>query len=196
MFSSTLLLIGLGLFLLAVVVFYNMPHAKAARRRRAYEYRQQEEERKEKEKKKAEHEAKQMEKFRKQRFVVCIREKDGRKSRFESILIRALLLSGVTVEPMPENNEHIVADGEKTSLKCRLFMLTGTSWHTKRSESDCDSGAFWIGEYTHCDYRLLTADNDGNRKILAAGCDCRYSSEENALANQIIRDLSLNMQES
>lgn len=190
MFSSTFLWIGLGLLLLVVVILYNSPRAKAVRARRAEEYRRQEEKRKEKERAEAARKARQMDNFRKQRLVVYIREKDGRKSSFEAVLIRMLLKSGITVEPLPENNGRTVAGGDTASLKDGLLALVGTSWHKSGSWADYEDLVMREYEHTHCDYRLLAAGEDGKGKILGAGYDRWSTSSEDILANSIIRDLS------
>jgi len=196
MFSSTLLWVGLGLFLLIVVVLYNTPRAKAARARRADEYRRQKEERKEKEGAEARQKARQMENFKKQRLVVHIREKDGRKSSFEAVLIRMLLKSGITVEPLPENSGRAVAGGDTTSLKNGLLALVGTSWHKEGSRTDYEYCFTYTWEHTYCDYRLLAAGEDGKGKILGAGCDHWNTSHEDTLATSIIRDLSSTLPET
>jgi len=184
MFSSTLLWVGLGLLPLVVVVLYNTPRAKAARKRRAEEHRRQEEERKEKERA----EARQMENFRKWRLVVHIREKDGRKSSFEAVLIRTLLKSGITVESLPGDSGHAVAGGDTSSLKDGLLALVGTSWHKEGAGEDEMGHYKWAQIY--CDYRLLASANDGVGKILGAGCEHWDSSHEESLANTIIGDLA------
>jgi hypothetical protein len=200
MFSNTALWVGLGLLLLTiVVVLYNTPRAKASRKRRAEEYLRQEEERKEKEKAEAARKAKQMENFRKQRLVVYIREKDGRKSSLEAVLIRMLLEKGITVELLPENSGRAIAGGDTASLKSGLLALTGTSWvrtvnhegHYVRSsyKSDGYYQPAYTEKFTHCDYRLLATEGDAG-KILGAGCDHRSSSCESSLANGIIEDLA------
>lgn len=196
MFSSTLLWVGLGLLLLIVVVLYNKPRAKATRARRAEEYRQQEEKRKEKERAEAERKARQMENFRKQRLVVHIREKDGRKSSFEAVLIRILLKSGITVEPLPENYGRTVAGGDTSPLKGGLLALVGTSWHKEGTGTDYEYGFTYKWECTYCDYRLLAAGENGTGKILGAGCDHWDTSHENTLAESIIRDLASTLPET
>lgn len=198
MFSSTLLWIGLGLLLLVVVILYNTPRAKAARVRKAEEYRRQEEERKRKKKAEAARKAQQMENFRKQCLVVYIREKDGRKSSFEAVMIRALLEKGLTIGPLPENNGRAIAGGDTSSLKNGLLALVGTSWHKNGTDRAYDYGGASLGTYkweaTYCDYRLLVATEDGAGKILGVGCahrsDTYDSSHENNLANSIIEDLA------
>lgn len=196
MFSSALLWVGLGLFLLIVVVLYNTPRAKATRARRVEECQQQEEKRKEEERAEAEQKARQMENLRKQRLVVRIREKDGRKSSFETVLIRMLLRSGIIVEPLPENDGRAVAGGDTSSLKGGLLALIGTSWHKESTKRDYDYGFTYNWERTYCDYRLLAAGENGTGKILGAGCDHCDTSYENILAKSIIRDLASTLPET
>jgi len=192
MFGSTFLWVGLGILLVVVgvaVVLYNTPQAKAARARRAEEYRRQEEERKEKKRAGAERKERQMENFRKKRLVVYIREKDGRKSSFEAVLIKALLASGITVEPLPESDGRAVAGGDTASLKDGILALVGTSWHEKGTGTNHEVGYVYKWEATYCDYRFLAASENGKGKILGAGCDHWDTSHENTLASSIIRDL-------
>lgn len=194
---STLLWVGLGLLLLIIVILYNTPRAKAAKARRAEEYRRQEEKQKEKERAEAVKKARHMENFRKQRIVVYIREKDGRKSSFEAVLIRMLLKSGITIEPLPENNGSAIAGGDITSLKDGFLALIATSWIKSEEkgdywENDADAGLVSIPRYTEkrrfCDFRLLEATGGGVGKILGAGC-WNAIVEEN-LANTIVEDLA------
>ena len=193
MFSSALLLwVGLGLFLL-IVDLYNTPRAKAARARRAEEYLQHEEEQKEEERAKASIEAQQMENFRKQPLVVHIREKNGRKSSFEGILIITLLKNDVSVQFLPNNDG--CANADVKSLKDGVLALVGTSWRKEKTGGgyeDHFTGAY-IDEYqyeaTYCDYRLLYASN-GVVNILGAGCQGRASSYVDSLANFIVGDLA------
>lgn len=196
MFSSTLLWVGLGLLLSVAVILYNTLRAKAARTRRAEEYRRQEDKRKENERAEAARKTRQMESFRKQRLVVYIREKDGRKSSFEAVLIRMLLKSGITVEPLSENDGRAIAGGDTASLKNGLLALVGTSWHKEGTGTDYEYGFTYKWERTYCDYRLLAADEDGKGKILGAGCEHWDTSNENTLANSIIGDLSSTLPET
>jgi len=192
-FSSTFLWVGLGILVLVVivvaVVLYNTPQAKAARARMAEEYRRQEEERKEKERAKAERKERQMENFRKQCLVVYIREKDGRKSSFEAVLIRKLLGFGITVEPLPENDGRAVAGGDTAPLKDGRLALVGTSWHKNGTGVSYERGTMWEWEATYCDYRLLAAGKHGKGEILGAGCDHENTPDESFLAVRIIGNL-------
>lgn len=200
MLSSTVLWFGGLSLLLLVVILYNTPQAKAARVRRAEEYRRQEEKRKQEEKEEAAQKAKRLENFRKQRLVVHIREKDGRKSSFEAVLIGMLLEKGVTVEPLLENNGRAISGGDTASLKNGLLALVGTSWTktvqhegyyvSPSEESDRYYRPAYTEIFTHCDYRLLAATEEGTGKILGAGCDRQESSHESRLANSIIHDLA------
>jgi len=201
MFSNTILWVGsLSLLLLVIVILYNTPRAKVARARRADEYRKQEEQKKQEEKEEAARKEKQLENFRKQRLVVHIREKDGRKSSFEAVLIRMLLEKGITVELLPENSGREIAGGDTASLKNGLLALTGTSWvrtvhhdghHVSASyESNGYYQPSYTETFTHCDYRLLAATEEGAGKILGAGCGYQVSSRESKLANSIIHDLA------
>ena len=139
--------------------------------------------------------AKQMEKFRKQRLSVYIREKDGRKSAFESVLIKVLLTYGVTVEPLSEKDGRAIASGETSALKDGVLVLIGTSWSKNGTSEayDLDGGGS-LGEYewerTYCDYRLLATDTNSAGKIIGAGCYDSNSSYENELANNIVKDLA------
>lgn len=192
--SIFLWVVGLGLLLLIVVVLYNTPRAKAARACRAEEYRQQKEELKEKEKAEITKMVRQMKNFCKQRLVVYIREKDGRKSSFEAVLIRALLKEGVSVQFLRDNDGRAIANADAELLKDGVLALIGTSWCKEKTGGgyeDYDIG--YIGEYqyevTYCDYRLLSASS-GVVSILGAGCQDRESSCVEDLANLIIRDLA------
>lgn len=194
MFSHPFLWIGLGLLLLVVVILYNTPRAKAARARRTEEYLRQEEERKEKERAEVARKARQMENFRKQHLVVYIREKDGRRSSFEAVLIRMLLKTGITVEPLPESDGRIVSGGDTSKLQDGLLALVGTSWHKNGTGVSYDYLGDPEGTYkwesTYCDYRLLVATNEGKGKILGAGCRDGSTSGEEFLAGRIIHDLA------
>lgn len=203
MFSSTLVWVGFWLFLLIVVIFYNTPRAKEARARSAEKYRRQEEARKEKERLEEDRKARQMENFRKQCLVVYIRDRDGRKSSFEAVLIRMLLRSGITVESLPENNGRAVAGGDISSLKDGLLALVGTSWHKEGTGTDKEGtgtdyeyGFTYKWERTYCDYRLLATGDNGAGKILGAGCEHSSASRENTLAENIIKDLASTLPET
>ena len=186
MFSSTLLWVSIGLVFLLIAVILNTPRARAARTRRSEEYRRQEEERKEKERAEAARKERQMEIFRKQRVVVYVREKDGRKSSFEAVLVRMLLTSGIIVETLPENDGRAIVGGDTSSLKGGLLAIVGTSWRRYASNL----------ARTYCDYRLLAAGENGAGKILGAGCDQIDPSYENILAKSIIRDLASTLPET
>lgn len=191
MFSSTFLWVGLELLLLVVVVLYNTPRAKAARARRVEEYRQQEEQRKEKERAEAERKTRQIENFRKQRLVVYIREKDGRKSAFEAVLIDALLKTGVTVQPLEEKDGRIIASGNLEPLEKGVLAVVGTAWHTKETvcSSDLDGSRIFTRESTYyCDYRLLEKSVEGTR-VVAAGSKKTPTSDEYWLARWIVEHI-------
>lgn len=190
MFSSTLLWIGLGLLLLVVVILYNTPRAKAARARRAEEYRRQEEERKEKERTEAVRKALQMDNFRKQRLVVYIREKDGRKSAFEAVLINALLKTNATIQPLEEKDGRAIASGNTEPLENGVLAVVGTAWHTKETVCSSNLDQPWISthERTYCDYRLLEKSSEGTR-VVAAGNKKDATSDEHWLARWIVEHL-------
>jgi len=181
----------LFLLVLAVVISYNTPRAKAERAHIAEEYRQQAEKRKIEEKEEAEQKAKQanqLKEFRKQNLVVYIREKDGRKSAFEAILIRMLIETGITVEPLLENNGKAIASGDISFLKNGLLAIVGTSW-CKNGTGTNEEFSTYEWESTYCDYRLLaTKANTDTGKILGAGCD--HCTNEVSLAKRIILDLA------
>lgn len=196
MFNSTVLWVGLGFLLLVVVILYNTPRTKATRARRVEECRRQEEERGQKEKEEAARKAKQLENFRKQRLVMYIREKDGRNSSFETVLIRTLLQMGVAVQLLHESDGRAIANGDTESLKDGSLAIVGTSESKEKTGGgyeDHFTGG-WINNYryevTYCDYRLLATDDDGAVRILGAGYKDLDSSRAEWLANLIIKDLA------
>jgi hypothetical protein len=177
------------LILLIIVILYNTPQARAKRIRKEEKRQQQKKEQEEKKRLEAEQRARQMENLRRQRLVVYIREKDGRKNTFEGILIRELLKLGITVEVMSENNGRAIANGDTFSLKNGLLALVGTSWYT------ADTGGGFLNIY--CDYRLLGVDKEGRGKILGAGYEYRYNTyREDLLAHSIIEDISSTLPET
>ena len=189
MLSSTLLWVGLGLFLLIVVALYNTPRAKAARARDAEEDRKRQEERSREMREVAEEKARQLENLRKQRFVVYIREKDGRKSSFEAVLISTLLGAGTPIKPLEEKVGHAIASGNMESLKNGVFAVIGTAWSSTKIEYCGEELGHRNVERTYCDYRLLMKDDNGAR-IMAAGSEQKRSSDENDLARSIVNHLA------
>lgn len=189
MFSSTVLWVVLGLLLLVVIVLYNTPRAKAARVRSAEEDRRAREKREKEWKEGAAQKAKELENLRKQRLVVYIREKDGRKSAFEAVLISALLETGATIEPLEEKDGRIIASGNTESLKNSVFTVVGTVWNNTKSEYCGEEIGHRNVERTYCDYRLLTK-NDNGARIIAAGSEQKRSSDEYDLARLIVRHLA------
>lgn len=195
MFSSTVLWASLGFLFLVVVILYNTPRAKAARARKAEECRRQEEERRQKEKEEAARKTRQLENFRNQHLVVYIREKDGRESSFEAILIRALLQMDIAVQFLSESDGRAIANGDTESLQDGSLTLMGTAWSKEKTGGgyeDHFTGG-WISNYQHevtyCEYRLL-AMTDGVVRILGAGYKDLDSSRAERLANFIIKDLA------
>lgn len=147
------------------IMFLNAPWVKRARVRKKAE-----------EKKLEVSRIARMVNFKKQKFVVYVRTKDGRKSSFESVLIGALLSFSVReIEPLKEINGRAVADGDTASLNDTLAII-GTSWN-----NSCG---------TKCDYRLLSAKTG----ILGAGNIGPYLNEE-FLAKIIVEDLAINFPE-
>lgn len=152
----------------------------------------------EKERKKAEavrqaERVQQVKNLRRQRLVVYIREKDGRKSSFETVLTRVLLNAGITVEPFPETSGRAIADGDTTALKNGLLAVVGTVWFKKRTSGgyeDTFAGDIPLRthEVTHCDYRFLAPTDRGTGKILRAGYD--HDDEKEGLAVKIMYDLA------
>ncbi|MDP2918243.1 MAG: hypothetical protein Q8N68_01975 [bacterium] len=176
-------MLGVGLFaivalvIVTIVMFYHgTSHAKAKRASREEAYRKEEEKRKKENEAEAKRKERQMEKLRKYRFVVYIREKDGRKTYFETVLIRAFLERGLTVEPFSDENGRAVADGNTAVLETGLLALVGTLLHNRYSQICCD-------------WRLLARESDTG-EIFGAGynCSCEIpdSNDERILANTII----------
>lgn len=182
--------VALGSLLLIAGALCNTPRAKAARARSREERRRQGEERKEKERVEAAQKALQIENFRKQHLVVYIREKDGRKSGFEAVLIRALLKEGVSVQFLRDNDGRAIVNADAGSLKDGLLALVGTSWCKEHTAGGYDSIDGYVekfqSETTYCDYRLLTA-SAGVVNILGSGYGA--SPYLHDLANAIVKDL-------
>ena len=131
----------------------------------------------------------QLEKLRQHHFVVSIREKDGRKSSFEAILIAGLIRHGLIVEYLTENDWQVIVGGGTKLLANGLFALVGTSWHrSRRQDPDWSEGR--ESEFTYCDYRLLAAADDGKGKILAAGCEGMAAYWEEPLADRIVEHIA------
>lgn len=130
--------------------------------------------------------------MQKHEVVVCIREKDGRKSFFESVVIQALLESGATVWSVSEEISRQISAGIAVQQINGRPVICGTGW-TKTSRvagqhiEDISSGPYYMPEHDstsiHCDYRIL--HSDGNAlKILGAG----YSNSGDAatLAQSVV----------
>ena len=208
MFSNSVvdIVVG-GLLLVAIIaVLYNLPQAKAARSRRAEEERRWHEQMEKRDKEKVEREAKLMEKLRQQRFIVCIREKDERKSSFEAVLIKELIKQGITVESIPRPDVLAIAGGDVSLLKDGQLAIVGTSWRTTethRTEEGMFGSSVYQTEKTHCDYRLLTRGDgrEGKGQILGAGYESEDQNSwgvgyEKVVAEFIVKDLATNFSKS
>lgn len=134
----------------------------------------------------------QMENLRQHRFVVYVREKDGRKSSFEALLIAELIRQQLAVEYLPESDWQAIIGGDLKLLADGRLALIGTSWHrSRRQDPDWHAGS--ESEFTYCDYRLLAAVEDGRGQILAASCVPGASYWGEHLANRIVEKIAETM---
>ncbi|MFH1162101.1 MAG: hypothetical protein V1696_02405 [Candidatus Jorgensenbacteria bacterium] len=129
--------------------------------------------------------AKKLENFRKSRLIVYLREKDGRKSSFEAVLISALLKIGVTVEHIEEDKGRAIAVGDQGSLQHGTLALVGTAWESARDEYCGEDVGYCRVERTFCDYRLIQNDK-GVLRIVAAGNDQDTSNNKGGLGDLIV----------
>src|SRR3989344_6427733 len=104
-----------------------------------------------------------------QEVIVCIREKDGRKSFFESVLIQSLIESGATVWSVSEEVSRQISAGIAVQQVNDRVVISGTAWSkTTRVAGqhieDISSGSYYLPEHDstdiHCDYRILRPIND------------------------------------
>lgn len=115
-----------------------------------------------------------------------IRERDGRKNPFETILIEAALKNGLPALPFPESKGKQLADGMMDSLKDGQLVVVGTSWTTSHV-------LFQHGECTkrHCDCRVIFKPTNSPACLIAAIYRegfVEYSGE-NSIAEWVIKDL-------
>ncbi len=128
----------------------------------------------------------QVEALRGRRFVVFIREKDERKSSFESVLIRCLLERGVVVLPMTEGVGKNLVRGFDCPFEDDRIALVGTAWYRKEEGETC------------CDYRILcnaeiASESTGQPakiSIVGAGMEKSRFNLEDILASSIIQDIA------
>jgi hypothetical protein len=141
---------------------------------------------------KAKERAKKLKNFRKSRLIVYIREKDGRKSSFEAVLISVLLKIGVTIEHIEEDKGRAIAVGNQGSLQNGTLALVGTAWERTKNEYCGEDVGYCDVERTFCDYRLLKSDGD-ILKVVAAGNDQDISSNKGGLGDLIVERLILSL---
>ena len=204
MFSNQILLVVLGLILLMASPFVAR-WAKSARAHNIEESRKKEEELEAE----AHRKAKQLNNFRKQRFIVYIRERDGRKSAFEALLISVFLKMGIVVEPILDTVGRKVMSGDTSELRADILTLVGTSWVSEERvgahwvPSSYESNGYEATEHTdyttHCDYRVFTKATDSKANIIAAGSKklkWSWNQREEHLVQRIVDDLIESLPES
>jgi len=158
--SAIALILFLGLFLSPRVKRW-IAGAKARKTERVREEQEEVEERRRKG-------AEKRENFKKQRFVVCIRERDGRKTSFESDLIGAIVKGGASVDYLPDNKVKALAEGDMTSLGDGLLAIIGTAYET---------------DVWYCDYRIVERNGEKTRITVAGSGN---SLDADLLAGSIV----------
>jgi len=171
---STELWILIGIIVLAVFIVLIV----FAKRESEREYREQ----KEKEKEELEETTK---KLKKHSFVVVIRERDQRKTCFESIFIGQLVTHGVKVIALKEDEAKKLLKGDFNPIPQDTKALIGTTWTWK---DDSPFNYSKTGLYCHrsLDYRLIEPSN----KILLASFDHDAEYNENKLILQVIKKVA------
>ncbi len=114
-----------------------------------------------------------LEGLRKNHFVIHIRERDGRKYVFESILIDAFLKKEIPVDFVTEKTSKLIGSGDPSALNPNQIALVGTAWEQeeKRGGYGGNDGeySYWIPisyvTVMYCDFRLLKKDGEAIEMI-------------------------------
>lgn len=181
----------IALILLSSVALYKSPRAKEWRERRAEERKKAREEEERIKKEAAEKREKQLEKLRSQKIAVCIREKDGRKSSFETRFIKMLLGKNIPIEFMKDVDLKKIINEDIESLKEKYSMvINGTTWNKTKKGGGYHTEDCYISEYTYeqyyFDYRLLDLAGE---KMKMIGVGYQEHSTEEVLMKLVIEDI-------
>lgn len=147
--------------------------------------------------------AEDLERFRKYHFVIRVRERDGRRVFFESVLIGRFLRNDIAVERLTNEEDECIGRDDFSKLKEDCLIIVGVSWqqaikHEGHRWDDPESGASgWMPAHTehvtHCDYRLLRKKGD-KTELVAAGVaskgDSVFDGGPESLAATILSNLA------
>jgi hypothetical protein len=193
MFSNPVFWVVAAIVLLLAVIYLRSrfsPSGRATAMKRAQEKLQKEQDEQAVKAK----EKRQLENFQKQRLVVYVREKDGRKCSFEAVLIKQLLTFNIDVKFLRDKDgKDLLEHGIGDVLQDGSLALVGTAWLKKYQRGGCVDLDTIIPYHEIdaicCDYRLLNL-TAGTVNILGAGYQDTDYDYQDLLAFRIICDLA------